>query len=199
MSSGQSAEATETQPITGWLHAARDGDDVAMSRLYEAVYPVLHRMAAGKAGVSPDHTLTPTAVVNELFLRISDSAVMDSNDRQHFYATCSQAMRYIVMDFARMALSRKRGGEYAHHAFTDALAALPDRSQELLDLNAALDDLGLWDRRLCELVELKFFGGLTHAEIGALQERSERSIKRDWIKARAFLAARANDINISAS
>lgn len=182
---------SETQPITGWLHAARDGSDEALSELFKVVYPLLHRMASAKPGVRKDGALSPTTVVNELFLKIRDSVALDVEDRHHFYATCSRAMRFIVADFARAAMSLKRGGDYDHCAYTQALAAQPDRSQELLDIHAALDDLDQLDSRLRELVELKFFGGLTYAEIGALHERSERSIKRDWRKARAFLKARA--------
>ncbi|NND45659.1 MAG: RNA polymerase subunit sigma [Xanthomonadales bacterium] len=181
----------DTQPITTWLQAARDGNDAALSELFEAVYPLLHRMASSKPGVQHQGALTPTTVVNELYLKIRDSTALDVGDRHHFYATCSRAMRFIVADFARAAMSRKRGGDYDHCAYTQALAAQPDRTQELLDIHAALDDLDQLDPRLRELVELKFFGGLTYVEIGELHQRSERSIKRDWRTARAFLAARA--------
>lgn len=184
-------EEADTQPITRWLDAAREGDDGALASLFEAVYPVLHRMASAKPGVQHDGALSPTAVVNELYLKIRDSAALDVQDREHFYATCSRAMRFIVADFARAALAQKRGGEVDHCAYTTALAGQPDRAQELLDIHAALDDLDRLDQRLRELVELKFFGGLTYTEIGELQDRSERSIKRDWTRARAFLTARA--------
>jgi RNA polymerase sigma factor (TIGR02999 family) len=180
-----------TQPITSWLYAARDGDKQALSQLFDSVYPLLRRMASSKPGVEKDGALTPTVVVNELFLKINNSDVLNSEDRHHFYATCSKAMRYIIVDFARSAMSQKRGGEFAHCAYTQALATQPDRAQELLDIHAALDDLDQVDHSLRELVELKFFGGLTYAEIGAIYMRSERSIKRDWTRARAFLAARS--------
>jgi RNA polymerase sigma factor (TIGR02999 family) len=183
----------DTQPITNWLQAARDGEGEALGQLFEAVYPLLHRMASVKPGVERRGALTPTTVVNELYLKIRDSAALDVADRHHFYATCSRAMRFIVADFARAAMSQKRGGEYDHCAYTQALASQPDRAQELLDIHGALDELNQLDPRLRELVELKFFGGLTYVEIGALHDRSERSIKRDWRKARAFLAARAGN------
>lgn len=182
----------DTQPITGWLHSARDGNDSALGKLFEVVYPLLHRMASSKPGVQQQGALSPTSVVNELYLKIRESAALDVEDRQHFYATCSRAMRFIVADFARAAMSQKRGGEYEHCAYTQALAAQPDRAQELLEIHAALDELDQLDTRLRELVELKFFGGLTYVEIAALHQRSERSIKRDWQKARAFLKARAS-------
>lgn len=179
------------QPITQWLHSARDGDEGALNELYNAVYPVLYRMAANKPSVAQNATVTPTVVISELFLKITDSAVLDSNDRQHFFATCSRAMRFIVTDFARRALSRKRGGDSEQYAYTTALAKQPDRAQQLVEIDAALNELERVDSRLRELVELKFFGGLTYAEIAELHGRSERSIKRDWVKARAFLVARS--------
>ena len=189
---------SDTQPITTWLHAARDGrdgSDAALAELFDAIYPLLHRMASAHRGVQKGGVLTPTTVVNELYLKISDSAALDVEDRHHFYATCSRAMRFIVNDFARAAMSLKRGGDYDHCAYTEALASQPDRTQELLDMHTALDDLDQLDPRLRELVELKFFGGLTYTEIGTLHNRSERSIKRDWHKARAFLVARSGAIN----
>ena len=181
----------DTEPITQWLHAARDGDEAALNQLYQTVYPVLHRMAAAKPGVQNDATITPTVVINELFLKIADSPVMDSRDRHHFFATCARAMRFIVADFARAALSRKRGGGAEHCEYTSALASQADRARELLEIDKALNELEALDPRLRELVELKFFGGLTYGEIGELHDRSERSIKRDWVRARAFLVARS--------
>ena len=184
------------EPITQWLHQARRNDIEAVDKLYAAVYPVLHRMASRKLGVRSGATITPTVVINELFLKISGSSVMDSKDRHHFYASCSRAMRFIVADFARSALSQKRGGDAEKCSYTDALAKQPDRAQELLDIDSALDDLETMDTRLRELVELKFFGGLTYREIGKLHERSERTIKRDWVRARAFLVARSSAMAI---
>jgi len=181
----------DTQPITHWLLSARKGSTAALEELFGAVYPVLHRMAAVKPGIDHAGLLSPTEVVSELFLKIQDSAAFDIRDRQHFFATCSRAMRFIVADFARAALSQKRGGDVDHCTFTTALASRPDRAQELLDLDRALDDLDQLNGNLRELVELKFFAGLTYAEIGEIQTRSERSIKRDWVKARAFLMARS--------
>jgi hypothetical protein len=162
------------QPITRWLVSANNGDTQARARLYEAVYPVLRRMAASKPGVRIGATLSPTMVVSELFLKITGGSAMESQDRHHFFATCSRAMRFIITDFAR------------------TLASQPDQAQELLDIDAALVDLESLEPRLRELVELKFFGGLSHIEIGELHGRSERSVKRDWIRARAFLVARTS-------
>lgn len=185
------AEYPKVEPITEWLEAARDGDAGSLDRLYKAIYPLLHRMAMGRPGVRHDGTLQPTAVVNELFLKITGSTAFDAKDRGHFFAICARAMRFIVADAARQALAEKRGGHAPHLTLVTALAAQPDRAQELLEINAALEELDRLDSRLRELVELKFYGGLSYEEIGQLHERSERSIKRDWARARAFLVARA--------
>lgn len=185
----------DIEPVTRWLKSASQGDAAALDQLYRSVYPVLYRMAASRPGVSRNATVTPTVVINELFLKVSDSAVLESVDRKHFFATCARAMRYIVTDLARAAMAQKRGGDAVKLPLTQALVEQPDKAQELLDIHAALDDLESVDNRLRELVELKFFGGLTYSEIGALQERSERSIKRDWVRARAFLVARSRGEN----
>lgn len=181
----------DAEPITEWLQAARDGEAGSLERLYNVIYPLLHRMAMGRPGVRHDGTLQPTAVVNELFLKIKGSSALLANDRNHFFAICSRAMRFIVTDAARQALAEKRGGNTPDLTLVTALASHPDRAQELLDINSALEDLEQLDTRLRELVELKFYGGLSHNEIADLHERSERSIKRDWARARAFLVARS--------
>lgn len=183
--------ADSIEPITRWLHAASEGDPAALDQLYRAIHPTLYRMASVKPGVNRNATITPTVVINELFLKVADSAVMKSVDRHHFFATCARAMRHILVDLARAESARKRGGDAIKHPFTEALAEQPDRVQELLDIHAALEDLDTVDTRLRELVELKFYGGLTYSEIGELQQRSERTIKRDWVRARAILVARS--------
>lgn len=184
-------EGQSIEPITRWLHAAADGDHAALDQLYRSIYPTLYRMAAARPGVARDATITPTLVINELFLKVSDSTAMKSVDRRHFFATCARAMRHILVDLIRAATAQKRGGDAIEHPFTEALAEQPDQAQELLDIHAALEDLDAVDERLRELVELKFFGGLTYSEIGELQQRSERTIKRDWVRARAILVARS--------
>lgn len=188
---GVAQQPVNTQPITEWLEAARDGEADSMERLYNAIYPQLHRMAMGRPGVRQDGTLQATAVVNELFLRISGSSAFEARDRAHFFAICSRAMRFIVTDAARQALAEKRGGQAGHITLITAMQAEPDRAQELLDIHSALEDLDRLDARLRELVELKFYGGLSYIEIAAIQQKSERTIKRDWTRARAFLVARS--------
>jgi len=184
-----SADFAEPQHITRLLHSARDGDNQALNRLYEEIFPVLRRIAASQHGVRADMTLSPTVVVNELFLRIADSSAMNSQDRHHFFATCARAMRFIIADFARASLTKKRGSDYDVIPFVTALAGQPDRAQEVLEIHDALDNLQTVEPRLREVVELKFFAGLAYQEIAELQGVSERTIKRDWVRARALLLA----------
>lgn len=186
-----SEPSNRTTPITLLLERARDADREALDELYAAVYPVLRRMAASRLGGGSGRTVTPTVVVNELYLKLEGGSAFDSRDRHHFYATCSKAMRFIITDFARASLAKKRGGKLSRQTLTDATVSLPDRAADIIELDAALDDLETVDSRLRQLVELKFFGGLNHREIGRLQDLSERTVKRDWVRARAFLVARS--------
>ncbi len=188
---GNQITEMDAEPITRWLIAARDGDNGSLGKLYETIYPVLHRLASNRPGVRYDGTLQPTAVVNELFLKISGGLAYDVKDRQHFFCTCARAMRFIVADAARSSLAAKRGGQAQQCPLVTSYASQPDRAQELLEIDAALADLDQLDPRLRELVELKYYAGLSHAEIGQLHNRSERSIKRDWVRSRAFLVARS--------
>jgi len=177
----------EPQYITRLLHSARDGNHQALNHLYDEIFPVLRRIAASQSGVRADMTLSPTVVVNELFLKIADSSAMNSQDRRHFFATCARAMRFIIADFARRSLAKKRGSELEVIPFVTSLASQPDQAQELLEIHDALDQLETVEPRLREVVELKFFGGLDYQEIADLHGLSERTIKRDWVRARALL------------
>lgn len=181
----------EPHAITRLLRRARDADREALDELYAAVYPALRRMAAHRLGGGQGRTITPTVVVNELYLKLEGSQVFESKDRAHFFATCARAMRYIITDFARASLAKKRGGPLNRQTLTEASISIPDRAAELVDLDSALNDLDVVDSRLRQLVELKFFAGLNYKEISHIHSCSERTIKRDWARARAFLVARA--------
>lgn len=185
------AEHLDTAPITQLLQRARQTDGATLDELYEAVYPVLKRMAVRHLGGVSGRTVTPTVVVNELFLKLSGSSAFESRDREHFYAVCSKAMRFIITDFARSSLAKKRGGDYRRQPLTELGLNTPDRAEEIIELDAALDELEVVDSRLRQLVELKFFVGLNYREIGTMQQLSERTVKRDWVRARAFLIARS--------
>ena len=184
---------TAAGDITVLLDAARDGDRGALDRVLAALYRELHAMARRQlAGQQHDHTLDATALVHEAYLKLvgrgSGNAQFD--DRGHFFAYASSAMRSVVVDYARQRLARKRGGDL--HRVTELPEELEGGlrlDEDMLALDVALTRLADVDQRLAQVVELRYFAGLSEQEIAALMERSERSIRRDWQKARLFLLA----------
>ncbi|QNN48180.1 sigma-70 family RNA polymerase sigma factor [Thermomonas brevis] len=179
--------------ITVLLDAARDGDRGALDRVLSALYQELHGMARRQlAGQQHGHTLDATALVHEAYLKLvgrgNGSAQFD--DRAHFFAYAASAMRSVIVDYARQRLAQKRGGDL--HRVTE----LPENiegglslDEDMLGLDTALNRLTAVDPRLTQVVELRYFAGLSELEIAALLQRSERSVRRDWQKARMFLLA----------
>lgn len=175
--------------ITELIGRARSGDRQAGDRLFAALYGELKRLARGQlaGGEAPLHA---TSLVHEAYCKIARGAAIAVNDREHFYATAARIMRQIVIDHVRARDAQRRGGNLRIDALdTGALrvAASPDTDDQVLALDTALNRLGALDPQLGKLVELRFFGGLELSEISGLLDRSERSLKRDWRKARAFL------------
>ena len=179
--------------ITVLLDAARDGDRSALDRVLSTLYQELHGMARRQlAGQQYGHTLDATALVHEAYLKLvgrgSGNAQFD--DRAHFFAYAASAMRSVIVDYARQRLAQKRGGDL--HRVTE----LPENlegglslDEDMLGLDTALNRLSSVDPRLTQVVELRYYAGLSELEIAALLQRSERSVRRDWQKARMFLLA----------
>lgn len=181
--------------ITTLLAALRDGDRSAMDRLFPLVYREFHdRAHAQLARLRPGETLSTTALVHEAYLKLEGSANQSYGDRIHFFAVASRAMRQILVDYARRNTAVKRGGGHAITLDDDAIAN-PDRAEELLALEEALEQLERLEPRLVQTVELRFYGGLSVEEAARVLGISPRTIKRDWQRARAFLfqAVRAAD------
>lgn len=176
--------------ITQLLRLARAGEPERLNRVFALLYPELHRLAATRLGGRPA-TLTPTVLVHEAFVRLCAGTDLTLNDRHHFFACAAHAMRYIVVDHARRRSAEKRGGGESPVTLDDQLSALlPGTSPgELLELNQALDTLGRINPRQREVVEMRFFAGLEFAQIAELLACSERTAKREWVRARAFLHA----------
>jgi RNA polymerase sigma factor (TIGR02999 family) len=171
--------------ITALLTALQNGDRSAMERLLALVYDDLRMRAHGQlARARPGDTLSTTALVHEAYLKLAGSSQSYQN-RAHFFAVASRAMRQILVDYVRRNLTAKRDG----HAISldPELIAGADRGDELIALDAALEELEQVDERLARTVELRFFGGLSVEETAELLEVSPRTVKRDWRKARAFL------------
>jgi len=185
---------TGSGDITVMLDAARGGDREAMDRVLATLYQELHGMARRQlAGQQQGHTLDATALVHEAYLKLigrGNGASAQFDDRSHFFAYAASAMRSVIVDYARQRLAQKRGGDL--HRVTE----LPDDieggfslDEDMLGLDRALEQLSAVDPRLTKVVELRYFAGLSELEIAALLERSERSVRRDWQKARMYLLA----------
>ena len=174
--------------VTMLLKAWAAGDAGALDALMPLVYEHLHRMARRQMrNEAAHHTLQPTALVNEAFLRLADIDDLSWTDRAHFFAVAAQMMRRILVDAARARVAGKRGGGAARVDLNESVDALPSRSSELIALDDALSALADLDGRKARVVEMKFFGGQSVDEIAAVLAISPRSVTRDWRLARAWL------------
>ena len=173
--------------ITELIGKARGGDPQASERLFATLYDELRRLAAGQLRGDPG--MCATSLVHEAYLKLAAHGAIEVNDRGHYFAVAARIMRQIVIDHVRSRAALRRGGD-VHIAplTTTALQAVAqDRDEEVLALDAALGSLAEVDPQLAGLVEMRFYAGLELSEIASVQERSERSLKRDWRRARAFL------------
>ncbi|GAB3338647.1 ECF-type sigma factor [Marilutibacter aestuarii] len=180
--------------ITRMLGAARGGDRGALDNVLATLYQELHSMARRQLAGQHGHTLDATALVHEAYLKLIGRREAQFDDRAHFFAYAASAMRSVVVDYARQRLAQKRGGDL--HRVTDLPEDLEGGvrlDEETLGLDTALTRLAEVDQRLAQVVELRYFGGLSELEIAGLLDRSERSIRRDWQKARMFLLASLKD------
>ena len=180
--------ADKSGEITRLLGEMRAGDKAAESRLMEAVYPELRRIAGyylkrERAG----HTLQPTALVHEAYLQLLGDADIDWHNRTHFFAAAAQSMRRILVDYARMRKAAKRDGARERVDLFDVLAISEERLDEMIDLDRALTRLAAWDPRQSRVVELRFFGGLSEDEVAEVLGIAPRTVNRDWNFARAWL------------
>ena len=174
--------------MTGWLVAWGNGDPAANSRLVEAVYNDLRRVARRRlAAERGDHSLTPTALVHEAYVRLVDLRRVRWQNRIQFFAIAARVMRRVLVDHARGHAALKRGGAGCRVSLSDHPAVTPPREIDLLDLESALDRLGTINPRLIDLVVMRFFGGLTIEETAEALDSSPATVKRDWIRARAWL------------
>lgn len=177
----------EASEITGLLNAAHGGDAAAREAAYAAVYAELKRCAQRQKRLAPGSSLTSTAIVHELFLRLNRQHGAHVESRAHFFALAARAMRQIIVDHARRRQSRKRGGDVEIAALDGITEPGVAGAEQALALDAALDRLARRDPDLARIVEWHFFAGLSFREIGEELARHERTVYHDWELARAFL------------
>jgi RNA polymerase sigma factor (TIGR02999 family) len=179
-------DATMTGEVTRLLQSAAGGDADAVGRLMPLVYDQLRGLADVQLRRElPGHTLTPTALVHEAYLKLTPGSALSARNRAHFLAIASRAMRQVLVDHARARRARKREGAWVRATLTEGLAGSPEVDlTELLALDEALASL---DPRQRQVVECRVFGGMEEAEIAQALGVSERTVRRDWVKARAWL------------
>ncbi len=180
--------AETSKQITKLLAGVHDGDPAAAQKLMPLVYDELRALAAQHLrSERPNHTLQPTALVHEAYLKLIDQTRVQWQGRTHFFAIGAQIIRRILVDHARQHKRRKRGGGAARVTLDDAVALAPQRDEEILALDEALERLAKLDPRQAQVVEMRFFGGLSVKEVAEQLKVSTRTVEGDWTMARAWL------------
>ena len=174
--------------ITQLLIAWRNGEAKALDDLMPLVHRELKRIARNfMRRQNAGHTLQTTALVNEAFVRLVDSDKVNWQDRSHFFAISAQLMRRVLVDAARRKNSAKRGGARVQVTLADDLSSTDEDQVDVVAIDDALKRLALLNQRQCQIVELRYFGGLTEDEIAETLNISPRTVRRDWNLARAWL------------
>ena len=178
--------------VTLLLQAARDGEPLAVDRIFELLYPDLRRIAHGRLRYRDDRLLMDTgSLVNEAYLQLLGRQRLAANDRGHFLAYAAKVMRNVVVDAVREQQAERRGGGLQGFVTLDTMAldsALPGGGEdEILRVHEALEELALIDERLVRVVEMRYFVGLSNQEIADSLDVTTRTVERDWEKARTFL------------
>jgi RNA polymerase sigma factor (TIGR02999 family) len=175
------------------LFAGVDASDAQRERLFGSLYSELHRMAQRELRRNAGVTLSPTTLLHETYLDLSQRPSVDFPDRARFMAYASRAMRGLLIDYVRSRHAQKRGGEFSITSLPIELPQMPAADIELEKLSAALESLAAIDARLAQCVDLKFFCGFSFGDIAQMWQVSERTVQRDWDKARVLLNRLLNE------
>lgn len=199
LASDSSSEACDdVTSVTQLLADLRAGRREAFDHMLPLVYDQLRRIARRELAVRPSDTLSTTALVHELYLKFSRADRADWRNRAHFLGVAAVAMRHILVDRARRRTAEKRGGTNRHITLDDELTVVNDSAESLLEIHEALDHLATIDERLARVVECRFFGGMTEQETAEALSITERTVRRDWVKARGLLyRALADDADVA--
>src|ERR1043166_7125164 len=188
------APSLSQQRVTELLAQWSRGDDAALAELTPLVYDELRRVAHHHLSRQrPGDTLQTTALVNEAYLRLADQTNPRWQNRAHFFAVAAQAMRRILVSYARSQRSQKRGGGALKVELDQAALVSPEESKEIVDLHEALERLATLDSRKAQVVELKYFGGLNYDEMAEVLRTSTITVRRDWRFAKAWLYTELHD------
>jgi RNA polymerase sigma factor (TIGR02999 family) len=177
------------EDVTQVLEQIRNGDERAADKLLPLVYDEFRALARHYlAQERANHTLQPTALVHEAYMKLVDQSRVDWQGRSHFFAVAAQAMRRILVDHARSRQREKRGGGRARVVLDEAVALSPQKDEDVIALDEALEQLAKLDPRQAKVVELRFFGGLSVEEVAHTLGVSKRTVEGDWTFARAWLS-----------
>jgi RNA polymerase sigma-70 factor (ECF subfamily) len=180
--------------ITGMLAGWRDGDRAALERLLPLIRTELHRLARRHlARERKDHSIQPSSLVQEAFLRLIPGVDAGWRDRAHFFAVASHVMRHILVDYARQRHREKRGGGAVHIPVDAAVVLSPDQVDEIVSVDLALQRLAKTDERKSKVFEMRFFGGLSVEETAEVLGVAANTVIRDWNFARAWLRRELSD------
>jgi len=186
-------DASPSPEVTGLLRAWSAGDEGALARVVELVYPELRDIARRcLRHERPDHTIQATALVHEAYLRLVDIRQVNWQDRAHFLAVGARVMRRILVDHARARVCAKREGTVRRADFNEAVMLSSEPDPMIARLDQALEQLAGFDPRKARVVEMRYFGGLTAEEIAAVLHISPQSVQRDWSLAKSWLIREMN-------
>jgi RNA polymerase sigma-70 factor (ECF subfamily) len=192
--------ASPQQQVTQLLCDWRSGDPGALEKLIPLVQPELRRLAHHYMSQErPGHTLQTTALLDDAYLQLTDKTGPQWQNRAHFFAVSAQLMRRIMVDHARQRQALKRGGGAIRVTLDESAAVTQTRAAELLALDEALEELATFDHRKAQVVEMRYFGGLTMEEIAEVLKIHVNTVTRDWTAARAWLLAALSEENMDAT
>lgn len=185
---------SEASDLSVRLRDWQTGDSSALDSITPVIYAELRKIAARSLKRErPNHTLQPTELAHEAFIKLIDVSDIDWQGRAHFFAVASRIVRQVLVDHARAKSSEKRGGGAERVELSEALCGCHGPDADLLELDEALEELSKFDERQSRLIELRFFGGLTIEETAVVLETSPATVKREWALARAWLSRRLSD------
>ena len=185
---------TDQVNFTHLLKDAQGGDDAALDALFPLVYDELRRFASVRMrSERSDHTLQPTALVHEVYMRLIDQHSVDWSSRAHFFAIASEMMRRILVTYAVAKKADKRGGQAVHIELEEAVSFAGHNQLDFVDLDRSLNELAEFAPRQARVVEMRFFGGLTNEQASEVLGVDVRTVKRDWRSAKAWLFDRLAD------
>jgi RNA polymerase sigma factor (TIGR02999 family) len=177
-------------PLTDLIHRAQAGDAGAMREVFDAAYGDLHQLAQARLSRSgPGAPLNTTALVHESYLRFANAGKLALTDRQHFMRYASHVMRSVIVDLVRAGRAERRGGDAVHVTLDTAAGnSAAAGEEEIIRVHEALEELAAIDQRLVQVVEMRYFAGMTESEMAAVLGVTDRTVRRDWEKARLLLA-----------